>query len=185
MCLRPQIHVLGQITALLCSFCPGRFCEVKQPPGSMRRGRSGFQSDVTWESAHVLMGLAGCSLGCVLPPAPWGQFAWLFVPFLVKVLHPSSQSSCCDFRWLLIPRKWHSPSLLGGAPQPGGMCVRWLQGKGISDKDLGRAVQQSVSGKEILLVLCRPPLLGAPQPLALLCSNAGCCALCSLVFLVF
>lgn len=55
----------------------------------------------------------------------------------------------------------------------------------MSDKDLGRAVEQSVSEIEIFLVVCLPLLLAAPQPLALLCSSAGCCALCSLVLLVF
>ena len=75
---------------------------------------------------------------------------------------------------------------LGGAPQPGAMCVRWLQGKGVSDKDLGRAVQQSVSGKEKLSVVRLPPLLGPTHPLDPLCSGAaGCCGLFSLEFLAF
>lgn len=66
------------------------------------------------------------------------------------------------------------------------MCVRWLEGKGVSDKDLGTAVQQSVSGKEELTVVRLPPLLSPPQPLDPICYGAaGCCVLFSLDFLMF
>lgn len=48
-------------------------------------------------------------------------------------------------------------------PSQEGCVSDGCKAKRVSDKDLGRAVQQPVSGKEILPVVYLPPLLGAPH----------------------
>lgn len=87
-----------------------------------------------------------CSLGWYQLTPFWSVcFAFFSFPCQGSFILSQVPVQLLTFQMVTHPREVMQPLISGTAPQLRGMRVRWLQSKGVSGKDVGRAVQQSVS----------------------------------------